>query len=224
MTRKMSDVSKAQEKYPRLFFDIETVADPKAIELIEDPKAPANIKDPEKIAAAVAEKKQQVIDLAPLDSDLAKIAVIGYAVGLDGEIVTNVVTKKYTEKRALEDFWLQYAVCGGRSVGYNIMSFDLPFIMKRSFALGVRPSIIPNLAKYRSEPTTDLFMLLCNWSYQGGHKFKWVLKRYGIEVLAEGMDGSMVKDMSDEDLRLYSRSDVHGVRELYKRMQGYYFI
>lgn len=224
--KKTKQIEKALkvDRYPRLYMDIETVVDPTGIAILDDPKAPANIKDPEKITAAIAEKKQQIIDLAPLDSDLAKIACIGYAVGLGGEIVTNVVTKKLTEKKVLEDFWMQYAICGGRSVGYNHMAFDLPFIMKRSFALGVRPSIIPNLAKYRAEPTTDLFMLLCNWSYQGGHKFKWVCQRYGIEILEEGVNGSNVKDMSEEELRKYSYSDTHATRELYKKMQGYYFV
>ena len=224
--KKIKQVEKAPQvdRYPRMFLDIETTADDKAIAILDDPKAPGNIKDPEKIALAIAERKQQIIDIAPLDSDLAKIACIGYAVGMDGEIVTNVVTKKLTEKKVLENFWMQYAICGGRSVGYNHMSFDLPFIMKRSFALGVRPSIIPNLAKYRSDPTTDLFMLLCNWSYQSGHKFKWVCRRYGIEILEEGVDGSNVKDMSEEELRKYSYSDIHATRELYKKMQGYYFV
>lgn len=38
----------------RLFFDIETRANPAACALMPDPKAPANLKDPEKIAAAIA--------------------------------------------------------------------------------------------------------------------------------------------------------------------------
>jgi hypothetical protein len=207
-----------------MFLDIETVVNPSAIKMLDDPTPPRNIKDPDKIAAAIAEKRADIIELAPLDSDLAKIAGIGYAIGEDGPIVPNIVSKKNTEKKVIEDFWLQFALVRGRCAGYNIISFDLPFIMKRSFDLGVKPSIIPYLAKFRSEPITDLFMLLCNWDYRNGHKFKWVCKRYGVEILAEGVNGSMVKDMSEKELREYMISDVSAVRELYYKMRGYYFM
>lgn len=212
-----------KEQYAVLFVDIETVVNESALKFLEDPKAPSNLVDPVKIAAAIATRRQELIDHAPLDSDLGKIACIGYAVGLTGDIVTDVVNKKNTEKVVLERFWMNYALTHGRSAGYNILSFDLPFIMKRSFDLHVRPSIIPNLAKYRSDPTTDLFMLLCGWNYVNGHKFKFVCARYGIPLLAVGVDGSMVKDMGEKELREYSFSDVNATRELYKRMRGFYF-
>ncbi len=212
-----------KDLYDVMFLDIETVGNEAAVKLIDDPKPAKNLVDPVKIAADIAAKKQDIIDHAPLDNDYGKIAAIGYAIGRSGEIVTNLVSKKNTEKSMLQDFWMQYAIVHGRSAGYNIISFDLPFILKRSFDLGVRPSMLPNLAKYRTDPTTDLFMLLCNWNYMQGHKFKWILKRYGIKYEAEGMDGSMVKDMTPEELRVYLHADVAATRELYYRMEGYYF-
>jgi len=158
-----------KEHYPIMFIDIETKTNPEATALLDDPAAPGNIKDPQKIKDAIEEKKRLIIERSPLDSDLAVLAGIGYAIGAEGKIVTDTVNKKRSEKKILEDLWLQYALVNGRSAGYNIMSFDWPFIMKRSFDLGVKPSLIPNLAKYRYEPTTDLFMLLCNWDYTKGH-------------------------------------------------------
>lgn len=212
------------ERYSVMFLDIETEGNDKAIALLPEPAAPGNIKDPEKIKAAIAEKKIEQVERAPLDSDLGLIRGIGYALGAGGPIVTNIVTKKNPEKKVLEDFWLQFAGTNGKCAGYNIISFDLPYIVKRSFDLGVKPSIFPTLIKYRSDPTVDLFMLLCNWDYHNGHKFKWVCKRYGIEVLEEDMDGSMVKDMNDKQLEKYMYSDVNATRQLYYRMQGYYFL
>lgn len=221
----MKKTAKKTEKdlYNVMFLDLETVVNESAIKLIDDPKPAKNLVDPVKIAADIAAKKQDIIDHAPLDNDYGKITAIGYAVGRNGSIITNLVSKKNTEKMVLQDFWLQYAIVHGRCAGYNIMNFDLPFILKRSFDLGVRPSMLPNLAKYRSDPTTDLFMLLCSWDYTKGHKFKFVCKRYGIKVEAEGMDGSQVKDMTPEELRIYLHSDISATRELYYRMQGYYF-
>ena len=217
-------VTKSKDRYPKMFLDIETVGNPSAIALVDEPEAPKNLKDPEKIAAAIAEKKQEIEDHAGLDNDLGQIAAIGYAIGKSGDIVTNVVQKGNTERSVLKDFWFAFSEVNGRCAGYNILQFDLPFIMKRSFDLGIRPSIIPNLAKYRTEPVTDLYQLLCGWDYRGGKKLKWICKRYGIEVLAEDVDGSMVKDMTPDEIAAYLRSDIHITRELYYRMEGYYFI
>jgi len=48
--------------------------------------------------------------------------------------------------------------------------------MRRSFALGIKSSIIPNLAKYRTSPTLDLMMVLYNWGR--AKSLKWVCRRY----------------------------------------------
>jgi DNA polymerase III epsilon subunit-like protein len=128
-----------------------------------------------------------------------------------------------TEEVALTQFWQYFAICDGRSIGFNHVSFDLPFLVRRSFDLGVRPPFMPNLAKYRSEPSTDLYSLLYNWNWQSSHGLKFVCKRYGIPVLAPDVDGSMVKDMSPVNLVKYGLSDLAATVGLYKRMSGYYF-
>lgn len=221
---KLAKPTTGGDNYPVMFLDIETRGNEKAIALLDPIRAPGNLKDPAKIEAAIEEKTQERIERAPLDSDLGLIAGIGYKIGSKGEVVVNIVTKKNTEVKVLEDFWMQFAIVGGRCAGYNILNFDLPYIVKRSFDLGVRPSLLPTLIKYRTEPVTDLFMLLCGWDYRNGHNFKWICKRYGITVLDEGTDGSMVKDMNEAELKKYMVSDVTATCELYFRMRGYYFI
>ncbi len=216
-------VSTGGDNYPVMFLDIETRTNEKAVAMLDPIKAPGNLKDPAKIQAAIEEKTQERLERAPLDSDLGLIAGIGYAIGSKGEVITNIVTKKNSEVKVLEDFWTQFAIVGGRCAGYNILNFDLPYIVKRSFDLGVRPSLLPQLIKYRTEPVTDLFMLLSGWDYRNGHNFKWICKRYGIPIL-EDTDGSMVKDMSEAELRMYMQSEISATRELYFRMRGYYFI
>ena len=67
----------------RLFFDIETLANPENCALMPEPvvDAPANYKDPEKITAYVAEKtaaaKAAALEKAALDPDYGKILSIG---------------------------------------------------------------------------------------------------------------------------------------------------
>lgn len=211
-------------KYDRLFFDIETIANEKVLPIMPAPKAPANLKDPVKIAAALEEAKAEMIDKMPLDSDYGKIKLITFQVGFKGEPQAIYADNEQEEGQCLLEFWRAYIECGGRSVGFNILAFDLPFVVKRSMALGIRPSILPNLVKYRSEPTTDLYMLLCGWDYRGGHKLKWIAKRYGIEVPYPDVDGSMVGQMSREVLVRYGLSDLAVTIDLFNMMNGYYFV
>jgi hypothetical protein len=203
-----------------LFFDIETEVNPDAVDFIQVPSAPSNYKDPDKIAAYIAEKKAESLNTAALDADYGKIISISMTEDINAGITTiDLTTGK--EVALINYFWERYAACKGISCGYNIIGFDLPYLMRRSFALGIKVPIVPFMAKYRTEPTIDLMGILYNWGPAKG--LKWVCKRYGIDNPLPDLDGSQVKDMDAETLRAYSANDVHLVVELYKKMQGVYF-
>ena len=203
-----------------LFFDIETEVNPEAVNFIQVPSAPSNYKDADKIAAYVAEKQAETLKTAALDPDYGKIIAIAMTGDLDLEPIV-IDYHDYSEKQLLEQFWLYYEECRGYSCGYNIIGFDLPYIMRRSFDLGVKASIIPFLAKYRTEPTIDLMGILFNWGQAKG--LKWVCKRYGIDNPLPDLDGSMVQDMDIATLRAYVANDVKLVQALYQKMSGVYF-
>ena len=203
-----------------LFFDIETEVNSDAVEFMQVPSAPSNYKDADKIAAYIAEKQAESLKTAALDPDYGRIIAI--AMSGDPDLEPEVIDKyDHSEKEILEMFWLYYEDCGGNSCGYNIIGFDLPYIMRRSFDLGVKAPIIPSLAKYRTEPTIDLMGILFNWGQAKG--LKWVCKRYGIDNPLPDLDGSMVQDMDAETLRAYAVNDVKLVQQLYKKMSGIYF-
>jgi DNA polymerase elongation subunit (family B) len=203
-----------------LFFDIETEGNPEVFDMMTEPTAPANYKDADKIAAYIAEKKAEQQSMAALDSDYGRIITIGMQLGIYGTPITTLINE-VGEKEALEAFWFYFNRAGGVSCGYNIIGFDLPYILRRSFALGVKPSIIPKLAKYQTYPTIDLMGILYNWGQAKG--LKWVCKRYGIENPLPDLDGSKVKDMDQETLIKYSINDVKLIVDLYKKMAGIYF-
>jgi hypothetical protein len=231
---------------PRLFFDIETTAREDVEDWVQDVKVDKRLKDQETAKAnAIAE----AIERAPLDSDLATIRLISMQVGLSGvPTIILVPQKKLTKKAqaalsenkilssglggslivcdemtAIEKFWQSLGLCSGCSVGFNTLGFDLPFILKRSMELCVQPGMFPQMAKYRTEPTTDLAGILSNWDYTKSKRLKWLAKRYGLEVLAEEKDGSMVADMTDEELITYGLSDLWVTVQLYNLMNGVYF-
>ena len=202
-----------------LFFDIETEVNPDAVEFIQVPNAPSNYKDADKIAAYVAEKQAESLKTAALDPDYGRIIAIATGwFDLEPEVMDKY---DHSEKEILEMFWLFYEDCGGNSCGYNIIGFDLPYIMRRSFDLGVKAPIIPSLAKYRTEPTIDLMGILFNWGQ--AKSLKWVCKRYGINDPLPDLDGSMVNGMDIETLRAYSANEVRLIQQLYKKMSGIYF-
>jgi hypothetical protein len=215
-----------------LIFDIETAPDLGAVAALPEPKAPGNLKDPEKIAAAIAEKKAEQLANAALDPDTARITAIGMVLvdvypakgDKDPEPQAWLASEAgLTEYDLLEQFWEGYKLAGGRVCGYNIIGFDLPMILRRSFALGVKPDLARPLqmAKYRTEPILDLMGVLYNWDRSRG--LKWVCKRYGIPNPLPELNGSMVGEMDRATLRKYVANDVSLTLQLYRWMQGVYF-
>lgn len=203
-----------------LFFDIETKANPDCEKYIKV-EAPSNYKDPTKIAEYIEEKRKAAIDAMALDPDYAQIAAISYLpLPISTQVTTLVVNETMTERIALSDFWAALAGCDGRSCGYNIIGFDFPFILRRSFALGIKLNSIPNLAKYQIEPTTDLMGILYNWGQAKG--LKKVCDMYGIPNPLPDLDGSQVASMDAETLAKYSANDVNLTVALYQRMLGIY--
>jgi predicted PolB exonuclease-like 3'-5' exonuclease len=203
-----------------LFFDIETECNPDAIQFIDEPSAPANYKDEVKIAAYVAEKKAELIDRAALDADYGRIVAIGMKV--DDDVTTSVMLNDdVSESDLLQAFWTLYRSQGSHSCGYNIIGFDLPYLMRRSFDLGVKPSATPDLRRYQTQPTLDLMMVLYNW--QNFKSLKFVAKRYGLDNPLPDLDGSQVATMEPETLRAYVENDVYLVYQLWQKMSGIYF-
>lgn len=229
---------------PRLVFDIETAASPESLTLAPEPvvNAPSNYKDPEKIKEYVeresARLKEELVEKAALDPDYGQVLSIGLrlygpdqlnetTVFVNRDVfypdaeVTAIPADAMHESGLLWMFWKIFADCGGRCVGFNILSFDLPFLMRRSMALGVSIPLLPMLAKYRTEPVTDLYGILYNWA--PGKSLKTVARLYKIENECPGIDGSCVKDLSADALRAYQRNDVAITTALYEKMNGVYF-
>ncbi len=207
---------------PVLFFDIETAANPDALVFLPEPTAPANYKDAEKIAQYVTEKKAEQVQQAPLDADLGRVIAIAMQRGLENaaEVYLTGDPETPDEATLLHCFWSSFAQMDGRACGYNILGFDLPYLLRRSFDLGIDVPLLPRLAKYQTEPIMDLMGILYNWGNARG--LKWVCRRYGIPNELPDLDGSKVAGMDRDTLRKYARNDLTLLIELYKRMCGVY--
>lgn len=126
-----------------LIFDIETGALPRAeiAHLAPVFEAPGNYKDLEKIAAYIHGKEAEWYQSAALSALSGRVLAIGILDAHRPE--ESQFFASGNEAQDLIDFWSYIATEGGYLkvdlVGFNSNSFDLPFLIRRSWALGIRP-------------------------------------------------------------------------------------
>jgi hypothetical protein len=124
-----------------IYFDIETSPLPEADirPLMPEFTAPGNYKDPEKIKANIAE--QQAKWLA--DGALSAITGRVLCVGTLGDDVF-LAYENEDEAKLLDQWWGACALhlrAGNRMIGFCCKTFDLPFLIRRSWRYGIQ---VPN--------------------------------------------------------------------------------
>lgn len=155
-----------------LVFDIESEAYPfsllKSVVPPFDPDAVkvGNRADPAKIAAYIDQQAasywEDISNNAALDPTTATVLAIGLlSVSPGGEAETLIHPDDgfavRTERAMLEEFWGRLQGPHGslpQLVGFNCNGFDLPFLVKRSWALGVR--VAPTIRQGRYWDAMDV--------------------------------------------------------------------
>lgn len=102
---------------------------------------PGNYKDPEKIAANLAEQKAKWKDRAALSPLTGKVLCIGIR-DIDGSFC---VIDGDGDEAELLSRWLSWVKRDHTEtfVGWNCFGFDLPFLVRRAWKLGVEPCLPP---------------------------------------------------------------------------------
>jgi uncharacterized protein YprB with RNaseH-like and TPR domain len=149
-----------------IFYDIETGALPETeLAALVPPFDPAevktgNLKDPDKIAAKLTEceanHRRAFFEKAALDPLTGRVVAIGLLYPDSGEFV---VIGHDDEAATLREFWQATKGEMGRihqMVGFNSNSFDLPFVIRRSWRhrVPVPPGI--RRGRYWSDEMIDL--------------------------------------------------------------------
>lgn len=141
------------------YFDIESAPESDEVlnALMPEFTAPANYKDPDKIKSNIAEQQAQWKERAALSAESGRILVIGI---MDG---TGFNVFEGDEKQLLSDFWGWLAIHqldnGHQVIGFNIMDFDLPFIVRRSWKHNIQMPRIVRAGRYWNELIVDLMQL-----------------------------------------------------------------
>jgi len=206
--------------------DIETSALPteKLAEIKPVFEPASNLKDPEKIKANLADKEAAWASDHALKAERGQILVIGLGHGdsfyefLEG-----------TEKAMLQVAWgqmLAMVQASGFIVGHNLWGFDLPYMLRRSWAVGVE---VPHIfrrelgRRYMPDWCHDC-MLVWSWGRPDERisldMLAWAL---GFGRKLEGMTGADFAKVYAEDREkalLYLRRDLELTEKIYLRQTG----
>ena len=175
-----------------------------------------NLKDQKKIEAKIeAEKKKhdkavenheagvkelehqwrtEQIDKAPLDPLTGQVLAIGYQSGKGVAIQTS--DEGSDELVVLGQFWERYRACrrdARKLVGHNIFEFDLPFLVRRSWILGVDvPDTILSKNRYWDDRVfVDTMKVWSCGKYNDWSKLDTLAKAFGGDGKPDDVDGGM---------------------------------
>jgi hypothetical protein len=181
------------------------------------------------------------IKLLSTTPEYCRICALGVAIGND-EVKSFVVGEPWpldrdqspdrliTERDIIEAFWSRVAECSPL-VGYNIAAFDLPVLLTRSALLDIEPTRRIDLKPW-SNDVLDLYIARFgsrgNTDRQRPGTLKKLAAAFGIEIPVEDCDGSQVSWLMDTEegkqkVGCYVRSDVHILRELHRKLSGYFW-
>lgn len=224
-----------------MVLDIETAGHPDRVRFVPEPElvtaeeAPASTKKPDarmnwalKKNDGLRDKYDEAVARMPLDVDLCRIVAVGWKVQLDsGTFLCESMGANNDEEEAaiLKVFWRSWTQFGSRMCGFNIIGFDLPILMRRSWILGV-PFAPVRLRRYSTEYAIDLMQEFYGWGQYPGKKYrglKTLADMYGIPVPMKDVDGSKVATMSKAERCDYCASDVEVTWELARRLHGSYW-
>ena len=207
-----------------IYIDIETAATDQqwAIDdLTESVKPPSNYGEEAQKkwwATKGADKLAEIIPATALDTSLARIICIGYAVEDQSP-----VTLWGEEPLILTDLCGQLACYRNvRLIGHNIINFDVPTLFHRMIINRVRPHRSVHM-KYKPW-SDDIFDTMVEWGGKDPVSLDKLCKLLGIEGKGD-IDGSMVPqlyaDGKIEEIAEYCAADVERVRAIHKRILGY---
>jgi predicted PolB exonuclease-like 3'-5' exonuclease len=164
-------------------FDIETAPLPETDIAMLAPKfeAPANFKDSVKIMANIQEQRQTWLERAALSPLTGSVAAIG-VLSEDDQYIKLVGENGANERDVILFFWNHFRIYSERStfVGFNIFRFDLPFLIRRSWKLGIAIPIGVREHRYFSTAFVDLMEIWQNGNREERISLDQLCKYLGV--------------------------------------------
>ena len=173
------------------------------------------------------------------DAALGRILCIGYseqdetgAILRHGCFGWREATRDFErdERIILTEFWQflsDFNLARDVIIGHNILDFDLPFIIQRSIACGVRPTVDFYFGKYRRAPIFDTMRVWDCWKWGNSTSLKKLAYALGLECpKAGGITGENIYDAYLEgrfaEIYHYCMRDVKVTRNIWRKMNFTY--
>lgn len=207
-------------------FDIETGPQPQTdIFKIIPPFDPAdvkygNIKDPDKIAAKIDECREKyysdALDNAALNAMTGRVLAIGIQ-PVGGH---PVIIGHEKEDDILLEFWNLFSSTPGKWVGFNIFGFDLPFLMRRSWANQLKVPFIRK-GRYWSDEFIDLRETWQAGDRQAEGSLDSISRALGIgQKSGDGADFARLWKTERAKAEEYLRHDLELTTAVFSRIQA----
>ena len=134
-------------------------------------------------AEAQRQREDETYERSAFDGTFSRIACIG-TLWFSNEMEPRGAVCWYGNSEAdiLRGFWSKLGEHRpSLFVTHNGLSFDLPFIRKRSIIHQIKPSVEINLARFRTEPVFDTMAVWSNWDSRGWVKLDVLARALGVE-------------------------------------------
>jgi hypothetical protein len=209
-----------------VFLDVETCPLADAERMLPEFKHNAGTKDEALRAAQIAEKRAKALADAALDPDLCRIVAIGAWWDVDEAPRLELYRNEIEEREGLEYYWQTYAQRRHECphtviVGSNVLSFDLPIMVRRSLYLRVEVPMLER-GKYRHRDVIDLKSLLCDDDRLAWRSLDYYCKRFALDVPHDPIDGAQIPALvaaGDWDaVREHLKCDLFKTRALARRI------
>lgn len=208
---------------PPVYFDIETGPLPRSeVEAyMPEFEKPKNYKDEAKIAEVLARKESEWLEKAALACTTGKVLAIGFCTS-----ESDVAILEGDESAILTSFWNSVTYHGAflqKLIGFNSNEFDIPFMVRRSWKLGVKvPSTLFKLARGRVYLNENCIDILDYWSFgtRDSIKLKNLAKFLNIgEKNGSGADFAKTYETDKSSALSYLKNDVLLTLRCAKAMQ-----
>lgn len=165
-----------------------------------------------------------------LRPEFGRIVCIGIGHDASGFLEKKAFTAEREEDEAkiLGEFWdaIKGRERNWRFVTFNGLAFDVPYILKRSLFLGVKPSTMLSLRRFALETHYDVMQALSNWDRFDAVRLDVIADLFGLEKSPKGMDGSQVYRLWREgrmkEIEAYCLGDVQVTYEIFLRVQEFF--
>lgn len=201
--------------------DIETVANPAVMteDMMPDFSGRKGTKDPEKIARQIAQKKREWMEKAGLNSNFGKIVCISLA--------NDSGCKSFCGDDETAIIKATWGILGNyypNLVTFNGKSFDLPYLMKRSWFNDIKPSRQYDTTPFRDKNHFDVRLLLSSRDKRAPGKLAQYAKlKLGIDLEFQGGEVADLYEKKDFDsIKAHCEEDVKATWQLFKSIQGIY--